>query len=123
MKVRNVNGAALSRIGSSGLLAYWEKASGQNASMCFASGCINRPSVGGRVQRDSPDDKSWYVIPLCAACNDKKGQELEIWDVAKLVPVLPVVEADDRPLVRHPGSHAWYAMRSPSGPGSYSEAF
>jgi hypothetical protein len=67
-------------------LALWEEASGQNASMCFTKGCINRPIIGGHVQKDSLNDRTLYVVPLCGECNKDKGQELDIWDEAPLVP-------------------------------------
>jgi hypothetical protein len=86
MTVRNLGGATQIKCNSSSWLAHWEIFSGQNAVMCFAEGCINRPSFGGQVQKDSPTDKNWYVIPLCNDCNNKRGQDLDIWDTANLAP-------------------------------------
>ena len=86
MRVRNLNKAAPGRNDSGSWLAYWEKFSGQIAYGCFVSGCKNTRSVGGHVQKDSSTDKSWYVVPLCDDCNRKTGQDLEIWDLAMLVP-------------------------------------
>ena len=86
MRVKNLNGVPSNKCSSSSWLAHWEKLSGQNAYMCFAKGCINTPSVGGQVQKDSPTDTSWYVIPLCEDCNKKRGQDLDIWDTTRLVP-------------------------------------
>ena len=37
------------------------------------------------MQKDSATDKNWYIVPLCSACNNKKGQDLDIWDGASLV--------------------------------------
>jgi hypothetical protein len=85
MRVINLGGATQNTFGRDSWLAMWEAFSGQNAFMCFVKGCINRPSVGGHVQKDSPADKSLYVIPLCADCSKKKGQDLDIWDGANLV--------------------------------------
>jgi hypothetical protein len=87
MRVKNLNGTPQNTRTSGSWLAYWELYSGQNAYMCVSDGCIMRPSVGAHVQMDSPTDKSWYVIPLCADCSKKRGQDLDIWDMAKLVPV------------------------------------
>jgi hypothetical protein len=84
MKVKNLNGATHSLHGGN-WLAHWEKYSGQNAYMCFAKGCIKRPIAGGRVQKDSLIDATWYVIPLCSDCNKKNGQDLDIWDAATFV--------------------------------------
>lgn len=85
MRVRNLNGATSSDGDGRNWLAHWEKLSGQNAFMCFAEGCINIPSVGGHVQKDSSTDRTWYVIPLCSGCNKKKELDLNIWDMAKLL--------------------------------------
>jgi hypothetical protein len=71
--------------GSGSWLAHWEKLSGLRAFMCFAKGCFGRPSVGGHVQKDRRTDQSWYVVPLCSACNTKRGQDLDVWDYATLV--------------------------------------
>jgi hypothetical protein len=86
MKVKNLNGTPQNDRVNGSWLSFWELYSGQNASMCFTDGCIMRPSVGARVQMDSPTDKNWYVIPLCADCSRKRGQDLDIWDMAKLIP-------------------------------------
>ncbi len=82
MKVRNLNGAALSSSGAR--LSLWEKISGQNAWLCFVKGCIRRPSVVGLVQKDILTDRTWYLIPLCDDCNQKRGQDLDIWDAPLL---------------------------------------
>ena len=78
MKVKKLNG-------SGSWLAHWEKLSGQNAYMCFATACINTPSVGAQVQKYNPADQKLYVIPLCNDCNKKREQDLDIWDAATLV--------------------------------------
>jgi hypothetical protein len=96
MRVRNLNGVSAGAGDGVSWLARWEKFSGQNAFMCFAEGCINRPSAGGRVLRDSLTDRNWYVIPLCKECNEKSGKDLEIWDPANLVSV-HAIEALEMP--------------------------
>jgi hypothetical protein len=85
MRVKTLNIAEQNKCRSGSWLAHWEKLSGQNAFMCFTEGCINMPSVGGHVQKDSTTDKNWYVIPLCTDCSKKSGQDLDIWDTAKFV--------------------------------------
>jgi hypothetical protein len=85
MKVKNVNGSPLQKLRGN-WLTYWERISGQIACMCFSEGCINTPIFGVHVQKDSPTDQRWYVIPLCKDCSRKNGQALEIWDVPTLVP-------------------------------------
>jgi hypothetical protein len=86
LKVKNLNGSAPITKESGNWLSHWEKLSGLNAFMCYVKGCIKRPSVGGQVQKDSPIDTTWYVIPLCDDCARKRGQDLDIWDAATLIP-------------------------------------
>jgi hypothetical protein len=85
MRVKNLNAAARKGCNSGTWLTHWEKESGQNAFLCFVKDCINRPSVGGLVQKDSPIDEGWFVLPLCDDCNKRTGQDLDIWDGATLV--------------------------------------
>jgi hypothetical protein len=87
MKVKKTNGALLKKTSSGAWLAYWEKLSGQSAYLCFGQGCINTPSVGTLIQKDSSTDNNLYVIPLCDDCNRKSGKELDIWDTTTLVSV------------------------------------
>ena len=85
VKVRNLN-VSSQIMGSTGSrLAHWEKTTRQSAFLCFVKDCINRPTAGGLVQKDSPTDRSWYIVPLCRDCNTKTGQDLDIWDEAVLV--------------------------------------
>jgi hypothetical protein len=87
MRVRHLNGAPQIACSSGDWLMHWEKFSGQTAYQCFVSGCKNKRSVAGLVQRASASDPNWYVVPLCEECNAHIGQDLEIWDLAMLVPV------------------------------------
>jgi hypothetical protein len=84
MKVKMNGTVARAETGGS-WLAHWEKHSGLNAFMCYATGCIRRPSVGAHIQKDSLTDMNWYVIPLCEDCSRKRGQDLDIWNAATLV--------------------------------------
>ncbi len=111
MKVRNLNKAVSSGYDSGGWLTYWEKFSGQAARECFVSGCKNARSVGGHVQKDSSTDKSWYVVPLCDDCNRKTGQDLEIWDLAMLVPA-------NITRIKRPVPHS-FSIRSSRAAGSF----
>jgi len=63
MKVRRTNGTSSNKSDAGTWLSYWEKLSGQSAYLCFGQGCINTPSVGALVQKDSPTDNNLYVIP------------------------------------------------------------
>ena len=85
MRVKTLDGSSLNLCDGGTWLAHWEKLSGQKANRCFAQGCINTPSIGVQVQKNSQTDKGWYLIPLCGECNKKRGQELDIWDTATLV--------------------------------------
>jgi hypothetical protein len=87
LRVRNLNGSPQTNSNAGSWLTYWEKFSGQTAYGCFVSGCKNKRSVGARVQKDSASDKNWYIVPLCEECNQKTGQDLDIWELAMLVPV------------------------------------
>jgi len=86
MRVRNLNGGKKNAYSGATLLAHWERYSRQVAHECFVIGCKHRASIGGHVQKDSPTDKNWYVVPLCEECNAKTGHDLDIWDMARLVP-------------------------------------
>jgi hypothetical protein len=86
VRVKNLNQTTQTKSGSGSWLAHWEIISGQKAWLCVVKNCINRPSVGGLVQKDGPSDGTWYVVPLCSGCNKQSGQDLDIWDLAKLIP-------------------------------------
>ena len=86
MRVRNLNEETQNTCSGSSLLAHWDRFSRQTAYRCFVKGCTNKCSVGGRVQKDASADKNWYIIPLCDDCNKKRGQDLEVWDMARLIP-------------------------------------
>jgi hypothetical protein len=90
MKVKNLNGASLPETGYGNRLSLWEEVSGQSAYLCAVKGCIGQPSTGGLVQRDGLMDGNWYVVPLCADCSTHTRQDLDIWDLAKLVSVLEI---------------------------------
>jgi hypothetical protein len=87
MRVRNLNGAPQMTCSSGDWLRHWERFSGQTAYQCFVSGCKNKRTVAGRVQKSNPSDANWYVVPLCEECNARLGEDLDIWDLAMLVPV------------------------------------
>jgi len=85
MKIIKSNATSSNKSCIGNWLAHWERLSGQNAYMCFGQGCINTPSVGVLIQKDSLTDQNLYVIPLCNDCNKKREQDLDIWDAATLV--------------------------------------
>lgn len=65
-------------------LDYWEKQTGTKKYTCGASGCSNSDLVGAHVQKVNSSDKSWYITPLCKACNQRTDEFDVFWD---LVPV------------------------------------
>lgn len=75
MYVKNVVGSSRfpKPSGYSSWLAYWEAKSGQRAYYCSADGCTRTDLIGAHVQKAYSDDKSWYIVPLCASCNQKTG--------------------------------------------------
>ena len=102
LRVRNLNGSTQAPSNTGSWLAYWEKFSGQTAYGCFVSGCNNKRSVGAHVQKDIASDRNWYIIPLCDECSRKTGQDLDVWDLAMLVPAniarVTRVQADRSPI-------------------------
>jgi hypothetical protein len=50
--------------------------------------CGNKATDGAHVQKDNPYDRSWYIIPLCHACNMGLGQDLTVFDSTVFVPAL-----------------------------------
>lgn len=87
MKIRNINGTSQNVCKCGGWLQHWLNFSEQQLPMyCPAATCSNKPTVGAHVQKDSSNDKDWYIIPLCSACNAKQGQSLEVSSVVRLVP-------------------------------------
>ena len=87
MIVRNLNGDMQNSFSGADLLAHWDRFSRQTAYRCFVKGCRNKCSAGGRVQRDTAADGTWYVIPLCDDCNSKRHQDLDVWEGARLIPI------------------------------------
>ena len=114
MRVRNLNGPMQHKCRRSSWLAHWEKLSGQSPYMCFVKGCIKTPSVGGHVQMDSPADKTWYILPLCADCSKSTGQDLDIWDLALLIPA-EASETWQMPAVTPRNFARWALDRYPEG--------
>ena len=85
-KVKNVSGSSRfdAPAGYSSWLDYWEKKTGTTKSICGASNCNNKDLVGAHVQKVNSTDKSWYITPLCKACNQRTDEFDVHWE---LVPV------------------------------------
>lgn len=87
MIVKNQNGSIENKCQCESWLDHWKKYSGQRTNDCVVRGCGGKPEVGGHVQECGTRTGIVSVIPLCLACNDKKGQEITIYDGVNLVPV------------------------------------
>ena len=63
-------------------LDYWEKATRQKAGNCHRVDCLNgsnEPATdGAHVQLDSPDDRRWWIVPLCRKCNCQFGAHFTV---------------------------------------------
>ena len=63
-------------------IEYWEKSTGLKSKFCHSTECpgvlLRRASDGAHVQLADSKDKSWYIVPLCHACNCQFGDEIEV---------------------------------------------
>lgn len=86
MRVKNINGTADNTCRCDSWLNHWEKFSGQSIpKICPETNCPEVPQIGAHVQKDSNTDRNWYIVPLCQAHNNKKGESLYITDDVRLV--------------------------------------
>jgi hypothetical protein len=84
MRVRNLNGTSDNACKCGSWLQHWKNFSGQRVNHCVVNGCINPATVGGHVQKADYRDNNWYIIPICAACNQRRG-DIDIFDGTALV--------------------------------------
>jgi hypothetical protein len=85
MRVKNLNGTSKNKCKCGSWLAHWQRYSQQTANHCVVIGCTGKDLVGGHVQKDSPYDSSWFIIPICNTCNLQQGQTLTVVDEVNLV--------------------------------------
>ena len=86
MRVKNVSGISDDTCNCGSWLGHWKKFSGQPLpTFCPQITCVQKPAVGAHVQKDNLGDSNWYIVPLCATHDGKKGQSLDISDNVKLV--------------------------------------
>jgi hypothetical protein len=73
MFVKNVSGSSrfAKPRGYDSWLDYWKAQTGENPYFCTADNCLGADLVGAHVQKAYSDDKSWYIVPLCSACNKR----------------------------------------------------
>ena len=68
--------------GYSSWLDYWEKSTEIKATACHNTDC--RVSAryttldGAHVQRDTPNDNHWWIVPLCHKCNTQFGAHFTV---------------------------------------------
>lgn len=85
MKVKNINGRRQNSCGCGTWLDHWVKVSGLPLpEHCAATTCMEKPQLGGHVQKDSVTDGNWYIIALCVK-HSIRAASLEIVDTTKLV--------------------------------------
>jgi hypothetical protein len=64
--VKNIKGTSDNDCKCRSWLNHWKNFSGQKLSdYCSEEKCINPPTVGAHVQRDTITDNNWYIVPLC----------------------------------------------------------
>jgi hypothetical protein len=86
MRVKNINGTSARTCKCGSWLDHWKNFSGQSLPhLCPEEKCLNVPTVGAHVQKDSLIDNDWYIVPLCRMHNAETGKSLYISDSVKLV--------------------------------------
>lgn len=75
-------------IGYGSWLDYWEKETDSKAFFCAASNCYGTNLLGAHVQKVDSTDNSWYIVPLCGSCSQRKDI-FEISDTKVLVSGTP----------------------------------
>lgn len=86
MKVRNINGTTNNKCKCGSWLEHWKNFSNQKLpGFCPEINCIEKDLVGAHVQKESKTDNNWYIVPLCAKHNAKRGETIEITDTVALV--------------------------------------
>jgi hypothetical protein len=78
MKARNINGTSDHKCKCSSWLKHWETFSDETAGLCVEKSCTSSAEVGAHVQKEGVD-QHWYIIPLCTAHNNKKGQTIDLY--------------------------------------------
>ena len=86
MRVKNINGTTQRTCKCGSWLVHWQNFSGQSLpAYCPETSCLKKPEVGAHVQKDDPNDKRWYIVPLCREHNAQTGASLTISDWVALV--------------------------------------
>ena len=86
MKVKNINGLSIDACVCGSWLGHWKRFSQEFVPIfCSEENCPEKPEVGALVQKDSPTDNNWYIIPLCKWHSRKTGKSIIINDNVTLV--------------------------------------
>ena len=86
MKVTNVNGTSANPCRCGSWLEHWKRFGRQVLPTCCpAAHCLEKDLVGAHVQKDSPHDSGWYIVPLCKKHNGEEGKSLTIADYVVFV--------------------------------------
>ena len=85
--VKNIHGTdGRKPVGASTWIGYWEKHKGKRVYICSACGKHSPRLCGAHVKKCLPStDHSWYIVPLCSACNQRT--DAFFVDTGSLVPV------------------------------------
>ncbi|MBR6982012.1 MAG: hypothetical protein IKH75_00535 [Ruminococcus sp.] len=89
VKVKNLNGTS-NRVpsdGSSSWQEWWEKKKKRKFGECSRINCSVKAEVGAHVQKALINDRRWYIVPLCRACNSSKSENGFYVDEKDLEPV------------------------------------
>ena len=88
MKVININSTESQECTCGTWLNHWRNFSRQPLpTICPELRCLEKPTVGARVQINNASDDKWYIVPLCKKHAAKTGATLDISDLVHLVPV------------------------------------
>lgn len=69
-------------------IEFWEKQKGETATQCANTTCKNSAKVGGHVQKHGNEtEDTWFITPLCYACNSYTNDEPFTVIDSNLVPV------------------------------------
>ena len=72
MKYKNIDGTGGRKCpsGFSSWLEYYMKSNGLTTTpTCSRKGCACNATLGAHVKKVGSTDNSWYIVPLCDACN------------------------------------------------------
>jgi hypothetical protein len=85
MVIRNINNTSDNKCNCGTWLKHWEQYNNLKQGvpiLCPVSTCFNKAEVGAHVQLSDIKDQSWYIIPLCKSCNNKRGETLDVGFIA-----------------------------------------